>query len=281
VASPGSSDTFNIDQKEGKKMKRLVHWMIAATLALAAGFTSAAEVVLGPGDVVKASVYGSPDLTIETRVSEGGSMTFPLLGEVQVGGLSTQQAEKKIGGLLEKGGYLKKAQVNLLITTLASQQVSVLGQVNRPGRYPVEGKRKVLDLLAIAGGIGQEGSDMVSLVRTRNGNTTRETIDIVDMVRKGELNRDYEVAGGDIIFVERAPRAYITGEVQRPGPFRIERAMTVQQALSAGGGLTPRGTQRGVRITRKDPSGVARTMEVKNDDLVQTDDVITVKESWF
>lgn len=262
-------------------MKRLVHWMIAATLALAAGFTSAAEVVLGPGDVVKATVYGSPDLAIETRVSEAGSMTFPLLGEVQVGGLTTQQAEKKIGGLLEKGGYLKKAQVNLLITTLASQQVSVLGQVNRPGRYPVEGKRKVLDLLAIAGGISQDGGDMVSLVRTRNGTTTRETIDIVDMVRKGELDRDYEVAGGDIIFVERAPRAYITGEVNRPGPFRIERAMTVQQAVSAGGGLTQRGTQRGLRVTRKDANGVAHTIDVKNDDLVQTDDVITVRESWF
>lgn len=262
-------------------MKRLVHWMIAATLALAAGFTSAAEVVLGPGDVVKATVYGSPDLATETRVSEAGSLTFPLLGEVQVGGLTTQQAEKKIGGLLEKGGYLKKAQVNLLITTLASQQVSVLGQVNRPGRYPVEGRRKVLDLLAMAGGANAEGSDLVTLVRTRNGATTRETIDIVDMVRKGELNRDYEVAGGDIIFVERAPRAYITGEVQRPGPFRIERAMTVQQALSAGGGLTPRGTQRGLRVTRKDANGVAHTIDVKNDDLVQVDDVITVKESWF
>jgi len=262
-------------------MKQLVKWMIAATLALAAGFTSAAEVVLGPGDVVKATVYGSPDLATETRVSEAGSMTFPLLGEVQVGGLTTQQAEKKIGGLLEKGGYLKKAQVNLLITTLASQQVSVLGQVNRPGRYPVEGRRKVLDLLAMAGGANAEGSDLVTLVRTRNGATTRETIDIVDMVRKGELNRDYEVAGGDIIFVERAPRAYITGEVQRPGPFRIERAMTVQQALSAGGGLTPRGTQRGLRVTRKDANGVAHTIDVKNDDLVQVDDVITVKESWF
>jgi polysaccharide export outer membrane protein len=262
-------------------MKRLVHWMIAATLALAAGFTCAADVVLGPGDVVRASVYGSPDLAVETRVSEAGSMTFPLLGEVQVGGLSTQQAEKKIGGLLEKGGYLKKAQVNLLITTLASQQVSVLGQVNRPGRYPVEGKRKVLDLLAIAGGINAEGGDMVSLVRTRNGSTTRETIDIVDVVRKGELNRDYEVAGGDIIFVERAPRAYITGEVNRPGPFRIERAMTVQQAVSAGGGLTQRGTQRGLSVTRKDPGGVARTIDVKNDDIVQMDDVITVRESWF
>jgi polysaccharide export outer membrane protein len=255
--------------------------MIAATLALAAGLAGAADVVLGAGDVVKASVYGSPDLAVETRVSQNGTLTFPLLGEVQVGGLTTQQAEKKIGGLLEKGGYLKKAQVNLLITTLASQQVSVLGQVNRPGRYPVDGPRKVLDLLALAGGIGPEGGDMVSLVRTRNGQTTRETIDVVDMVRKGELNRDVEVAGGDIIFVERAPRAYITGEVQRPGPFRIERAMTVQQAVSAGGGLTMRGTQRGLQITRRDANGVQHTMDAKTGDLVQVDDVITVKESWF
>ena len=262
-------------------MKRLVHWMLAAVLALGAGMAGAAEILLGPGDVVRASVYGSPDLAVETRVSESGSLTFPLLGEVQVGGLTTQQAEKKIGGLLEKGGYLKKAQVNLLITTLASQQVSVLGQVNRPGRYPVDGKRKVLDLLALAGGIGQDGGDIISLVRTRDGQTTRETIDVVDMVRKGELNRDYEVAGGDIIFVERAPRAYITGEVQRPGPFRVERAMTVQQAISAGGGLSLRGTQRGLKITRKDASGTARTIEAKADDVLQPDDVVIVKESWF
>jgi polysaccharide export outer membrane protein len=262
-------------------MKRFVHWMIAAVLTIAAGMAGAAEVLLGPGDVVKASVYGSPDLSVETRISEGGLMTFPLLGDVQVGGLSVQQAEKKIGGMLEKGGYLKKAQVNLLVTTLASQQVSVLGQVNRPGRYPIEGTRKVLDLLAIAGGIGPEGGDMVTLVRNRNGNVTRETIDVVDMVRKGELNRDYEVAGGDIIFVERAPRAYITGEVNRPGAFRIERAMTVEQALSAGGGLTQRGTQRGLRIARRAADGSVRTMEAKADDLVQMDDVITVRESWF
>jgi len=262
-------------------MKRFVHWMIAAVLTLAAGLAGAADVVLGPGDVVKASVYGSPDLSVETRVSDAGSMTFPLLGDVQVGGLSVQQAEKKIGGLLEKGGYLKKAQVNLLVTSPASQQVSVLGQVNRPGRYPIEGSRKVLDLLAVAGGIGPEGGDMVTLVRKRNGNVTRETIDVVDMVRKGELNQDYEVAPGDIIFVERAPRAYVTGEVNRPGAFRLERSMTVQQAVSAGGGLTQRGTERGLRVTRRGPDGTPHTMDVKGDDLVQTDDVITVRESWF
>jgi polysaccharide export outer membrane protein len=261
-------------------MKRLVHWMVAATLALTAGFSFAAEVLLGPGDVVKMSVYGSPDMSVETRVSESGSMTVPLLGQVQVGGMSVAAAEKKIGNALEKGGYLKKAQVNLLITTLTSYQVSVLGQVNRPGRYPVEGKRKVLDLLAMAGGIAAEGGDTVDLVRMRDGKATRETIDVVDMVRKGELDRDYEVAGGDVIFVERAPRAYVMGEVQRPGGFRVERGMTVQQAVSAGGGLTARGSSSGWRITRRN-GGAVQTIDAKSNDPVQVDDVITVRESWF
>lgn len=263
-------------------MKRTLRaMMMGVLLTLASGLALAAEVVLGPGDVVKMAVYGSPDLSVETRVSEAGAMTVPLLGQVQVGGLTVAAAEKKIGDALEKGGYLKKAQVNLLITTLASQQVSVLGQVNRPGRYPVEGKRKVLDLLAMAGGISAEGGDMVSLVRTRDGATTRETLDVVDMVRKGALERDVEVAGGDIIFVERAPRAYVMGEVQRPGAFRIERGMTVQQAVSAGGGLTPRGSNNGMRITRKSAAGAVQTIEAKASDLVQVDDVITVRESWF
>lgn len=262
-------------------MKQLTGLVIAAALMLNVCVASAAILVLGPGDVVRASVYGSPDLAIETRISDSGTMTFPLLGEVQVGGLTTQQAEQKIGGLLQKNGYLKKAQVNLLVTTLTSQQVSVLGQVNRPGRYPVDGPRKVLDMLAVAGGVGPDGGDMVGLVRNRGGVVTRETIDVVDIVGKGELNRDYEVSSGDIIFVERAPRAYVMGEVQRPGPLRVERAMTVQQALAASGGLTPRGTQRGLRITRRDASGASRTSEAKLEDAVQADDVITVKESWF
>lgn len=262
-------------------MKRFVKWMMAAALVLSMGVAGAAETLLGPGDVVKLSVYGSPDLSLETRVSDSGNITFPLLGQVAVGGLSVAAAEKKIGDLLEKGGYLKKAQVNMLVTTLASQQVSVLGYVNRPGRYAVEGRRKVLDLLAMAGGIHGDGGDVISLVRTRDGNTTRETIDVVAMVRNGELNKDYEVAGGDIIYVERAPRAYVTGEVQRPGPFRLERGMTVQQAVSAGGGLSMRGSNNGMKVTRKDASGNPVTIDVKASDPVQVDDVIVVRESWF
>jgi polysaccharide export outer membrane protein len=124
-------------------MKQLCNWLMAAVLAMtfgAAGAAAAAEVPLGAGDVVKVSVYGSPDLTLETRVSEAGTITFPLIGQVNVGGLSVAAAEKKIGGMLESGGYIKKAQVNMLVTTLQSQQVSVLGQVNRPG--PLSGRRQ-------------------------------------------------------------------------------------------------------------------------------------------
>jgi polysaccharide export outer membrane protein len=262
-------------------MKRFAQWIVAACLGMAAAAGIAAEVNLGPGDVVKIAVYGNPDLGLETRVSEAGSITFPLIGTVPVGGLSVSAAEKRIGGLLEGGGYLRKAQVNIIVTSLQSQLVSVLGQVNRPGRYPLEGKRSVLDLLAVAGGMNVEGGDTVSLIRKRDGATTKESIDVVEMVRSGDLNRDLELAPNDVIFVERAPRFYIYGEVQRPGTFRLERAMTVLQALAIGGGLTPRGTERGMRVKRRDAAGKLQVLDAKMDDMVLVDDVVYVKESWF
>ncbi len=262
-------------------MKRLMQAVMALVLTLSAGATLAADLPLGPGDVVKVSVYGSPDLTLETRVSDSGSITFPLVGQVAIGGLSPQQAERKIAGALEAGNYVKKPQVNLIVTTVQSQLVSVLGQVNRPGRFPLEGKRSVMDLLATAGGIAADGGDTVSLIRKRDGKTTREEVDVIEMIRAGELAKDYQLAGGDVLYVERAPRFYIYGEVQRPGSFRLERGMNVTQALSAGGGLSPRGTERGLVIKRRDAQGKVQVISAKHDDPVQTDDVVYVKESWF
>lgn len=256
-------------------------WCMALLLTLSAGFVGAADVLLGPGDVLKISVYGSPDLALETRVSEAGEITFPLVGNVTLGGLSVSAAEKKLGGLLEGGGFLRKAQVNIIVTSLQSQQVSVLGQVNRPGRYPLEGKRSVMDILAMAGGIAGDGSETVSLIRKRNGQSTKEEIDIVAMVRDANLNRDFDLAGNDVIYVERAPRFYIYGEVQRPGAFRLERSMTVLQALSVGGGLTARGTERAMRIKRRDADGKIQVITAKHDDLLQVDDVVYVQESLF
>lgn len=263
-------------------MKRLLMWMMAALLALGAGWAQAADLTLGPGDVIKASVFGNPDMATETRVSDSGRITFPLLGEVKVGGLSVQQAERAIGEQLVKKGYLKTAQVSIIVSQIQSAQVSVLGMVNRPGRYPLDGgKRGVMDMLAQAGGFNADGGDTVSVVQTRNGKTTKTVIDVVDMVRNGTLDKEIELAPNDVIYAERSPRFYIYGEVQRPGAFRLERAMTVSQALAVGGGLTPRGTERGIQIKRRNGDGQMHVVSAKNEDVVQVDDVIFIKESWF
>lgn len=261
-------------------MKKLI-MCVAAWLALGAGCAVAAETVLGSGDVIKVSVYGSPDLTTETRVADSGVISFPLVGSVPVGGLTPSAAESKISGLLESGGFVRKAQVNIIVTQMQSQQISVLGQVNRPGRYPVDGKRSVMDMLALAGGLGPDGADTINVIRKRNGVTTKEVIDIIEMVRKGDFTKDFDLLANDIVYVERAPRFYIYGEVQRPGVFRLERNMTVNQALSVGGGLTLRGTERGIRVKRYDASGKMQVIDVKQDDQVQMDDVVYVKESLF
>lgn len=262
-------------------MKSLLRLALGALLSLMMGVAAAASFTLGPGDVVKVAVYGNPDLGIETRVSETGTITFPLVGQVDVNGLEVAAAETKLAAALERGGYLKKPQVNMIVTQIQSRQVSVLGQVNRPGRFPLEAKRSVMDLLAVAGGFSPDGGDTISLIRKRDGTTTKTVIDIVDMVRTGELSKDLELLPNDIIYAERSPRFYIYGEVQRPGAFRLERQMTVLQALAVGGGLTPRGTERGIRVKRLGADGKAVIVDVKQDDLLQIDDVVYVKESWF
>jgi len=262
-------------------MKHFFKLLLALCFLLSMGGADAADLPLGPGDLIKISVYNNPDLALETRVSETGGITFPLLGSVDVGGLPVSAAEKKLSGLLESGGFIRKAQVNIIVETTASQQVSVIGQVNRPGRYPLDGKRSVLDFLALAGGFAAEGGDSVILIHHQNGVTTKTVIDIVNIVRNAQLTADVELSGNDVIYVERAPHFYIYGEVQRPGAFRLERDMTVLQALAVGGGLTPRGTERNIRIKRRDADGKMQIITAKHDDLLQTDDVVFVQESWF
>jgi polysaccharide export outer membrane protein len=95
------------------------------------------------------------------------------------------------------------------------------------------------------------------------------------------MKQNIELTGSDVVYVDRAARFYIYGEVQRPGQFRLERGMTVLQALSVGGGLTLRGTERNIRIKRRDAGGNLQVLTAKHDDLIQVDDVVFVQESLF
>jgi len=254
---------------------------IAAMLVSAAAFGQSRE-TLGEGDSIRITVFQNPDLTTETRISERGTITFPLIGEIALGGLTPAGAEARIARQLIEGKFVLKPQVSLNVVRVRSRQVSVLGQVARPGRYPLDDTSSNLaDLLALAGGISPTGDDNVTVMVTRNGKTAKLDINVPTMYRTGDLSRNIQLQSGDTIFVQRAPVFYIYGEVQRSGAYRLEPDMTVMQALSVGGGVTPRGTDRGLKIRRKAGNGNFQTIDARLTDPLEPNDVIYVRESLF
>ncbi|MFY9510773.1 MAG: polysaccharide export protein EpsE [Rubrivivax sp.] len=255
-------------------------WLVGVTAQ--AQPAAAVDYRLGAGDVVRISVYQNPDLTLETRLTEAGIVSYPLLGTVRLGGLSVTAAEKLIADGLRNGNFVKQPQVTLVVTQVRGNQASVLGQVNRPGRYPIEvTDLRLSDLLATAGGIASSGADLVVVTGTRNGQPMRLEIDLPTLFGAGGRDKDLLILNGDTVWVDRQPMVYIYGEVQRPGPMRLERNMTVMQALATGGGLTQRGTQKGLRVHRKAADGRVQVIEPSLDDKVQDGDVVFVRESLF
>ena len=240
------------------------------------------EYVLGPGDVLKVTVYQNADLTLETRVSETGAISYPLLGSVKVGGLSVNAAEKLIADGLRNGNFLKAPQVNVAVVQVRGHQASVLGLVNKPGRYPIEvAGLKLSDLIAMAGGVATGGSEIVTLVGTRDGKGFRQEVDLPSLFGASSKTDDPVVLNGDIIYVDRVPTFYIYGEVLRGGQLRLERGMTVRQALAAGGGVTQRGTQKGMKLHRRDADGNVKILDATMEMPLQPNDVIYVRESLF
>ncbi|MRR49938.1 MAG: polysaccharide export protein EpsE [Rhodocyclaceae bacterium] len=237
---------------------------------------------LGAGDAIRILVFQNPDLTLDTRVSEGGTITYPLIGTVQIGGLTISKAEQTIAASLKDGGFVQQPQVNIVLVQVRGNQVSVLGQVNRPGRFPLETFNiHVSEMLATAGGIAGTGADIVIVSGTRNGKPFRKEVDIAGLYLENKPENDIVVAGGDVIYVHRAPVFYIYGEVQRPGSFRIERNMTIQQALAQGGGPTVRGTENRLRLHRRGANGAIEQLSPELNEPVHADDVLYVRESLF
>ena len=256
--------------------------LFVLALPLAQAQPAKTEPVLGPGDTIRVTVFQSPDLSVEARVSETGQINFPLVGAVTVGGLSVSAAERRIETMLRDGGFVIKPQVSIQTVRILSSQISILGQVGKPGRYPIEvADSTVSEMIAAAGGVVPGGADVVTLVGKRDGKPIKLDIDLPAILQAGRSELDVPVQNGDIIYVDRAPTIYIYGEVQRPGQLRLERGMTLMQALAAAGGLTARGTERGIRVNRRDSSGQVRALELKPADHVERDDVVYVRESIF
>ena len=272
--------------------------VVAALIAACATFGApaiAAERVGGPepGDLVRVTVYGQPDLTTLARVSRDNTITFPFIGEVQVGGVSTSQAQGNIARALDQQGIVRNPQVNVLVETegsLSGDFVTILGYVQQPGRYPLGddsqiATRTLLDLMAVAGGTTPEAHSRVIVYRNGRGGEgpgERMEIDLDNLMQGGELEEvNLALNPGDVVMVPETDVFYIYGQVSRPGRYPLEKDMMVMQAISVGGGVSERGNESGIVLTRLDEDGDRRRLDAKLEDPIEPGDVIYVKERFF
>jgi len=252
----------------------------AATRAAPASPARGDAYRLGPGDVIDITVYNNPDLETKTAIGQDGHVSFPLIGSVALADMTPAQAGRRIAHRLDAGGFVRKPYVNILVTDYRSQTVSVLGEVNNPGAYNISRPVDITQVLAMAGGINSKGSSLVTLVRKgRDGTPSRQKVDVTRLIEDGSA--DPVVRNGDIVYVPSAPVFYIYGEVRNPGAYPLTSGLTVQQALSVGGGLTVRGTENGIELDRAGPDGRVLSHRARLAEHLEPGDVLQVPESWF
>lgn len=250
---------------------------LLSSQAMAAEVKPVNQYHLGAGDVVRVTVYDHPDLQLEAEITPEGTLNMPLIRKVKVTGLTFSQAENLVAEKLEKGGYVQNPHVNILISDYRSQLISVIGEVNRPGRYRLEGDTSLVAMLANAGGISINGSDLIYVLRDGK----RQQFYIPDLKSDNSAVDSMMLSPGDQIYVPRYQQVYVYGEVARPGAYRLEPGMTVMQALSMAGGFGPKASKSGLELQRKDKSGKLQTKDLELTDTLQAQDVVYVTESLF
>jgi len=248
---------------------------------------------LGAGDVLRVNVYDNPDLSQEVTIEADGAFSYPLIGRVQAAGLPVRQLE----GLLAKRfaeGYLVSPQVGVTVTQHKSQQVYVMGAVSKPGPYALQRQTTLLEALSTAGGPTPEAGFEVVLTHatdtqalpsgtskvsaTANGQSAMRVS--LEQLMAGGVPQRITLQDGDVVYVPAAAFVYVTGEIQRPGRYRLEKDTTIQKAVSLAGGFTKFAAVKSMTVQRM-VDGKRLDFQAGPDDLLQADDVVVVRPSLF
>jgi len=215
------------------------------------------DYTLAARDEVTVTVLGHKDLTRTVRVSESGTITLPLLGEVPAAGLSTTELERRIETGLRRG-YLLNPRVTVAVAEFQGRQFAVLGSVNQPGAYALKTNyTTVLLALSEANGV-KDGADRVAYVlraRPRPGEPQPVAVDLDALLRQGHPGHNVVVEAGDSIYVPEANSFYTAGEVEKRGTFALRRETTLARALTEAGGVTKRAATGEIRVIRTGPTG--------------------------
>ncbi|HET8646367.1 MAG TPA: polysaccharide biosynthesis/export family protein [Vicinamibacteria bacterium] len=282
-------------------------WCLVAVLALAGAPLAAqgppspppapapaqdSAYVIGPEDILRVVVYGQADLSQTVVVQPDGSITFPLVGRIVASGLTPEDLRRSLVTLLSKR-YLRNPQVTVTVQEYRSKSVFVVGEVARPGTYALQGATTVVEVLAKAGPTPSAGPEVI-IVRPRREvegpllpeqvsgeGKDAEVIRVnVREIQMGRLAQNVVLKPKDTVFVTEAPKVFVSGEVRSPGAYAFRSGITVRQAISLAGGLTPDGSTGRLRVVRE-VAGKTRELKIRIDDPVQPGDTIVVKAKLF
>ena len=247
--------------------------------------------VVGPNDVLGIKVLGEADLSGTYAVDTDGTIRFPFLDRVPVGGKTVQEIEFALTKMLADG-FLNRPQVSVVITSYRSRSIYVLGEVRNPARYNIEGQTTLLEVIAQAGSFTSNAAQTINVLRYKDGLAGvlagtpvvpgdprgAEILKVSQAdLREGRLAANIILQDGDTIFVPTAEKFYVMGYVKQPGQFVLEPGMTVRQAISVAGGLTERGSDRRIKIIRK-VNGKDVELDADMSDPVRPNDTIRVPQ---
>jgi polysaccharide export outer membrane protein len=277
--------------------RRVVLTVLLLAVLLGGAVSVAQEYTIGPGDILKITVWGHDDLSKEYPVTLDGRVPFPLIGAVQAAGLSTSELAKRLRDLLEKD-YLVNPQVLVTVKDYLSSKVHVLGEAEKPGLFYLTGPTTLLEMLSKAGGLSRTAGKDLVLVRTEGPKTggppgVRSTVLLRFDVRKiqaGDVKENILLQNGDMMFVPKASAFFVLGEVNKPGTFPLDKEISVLEAVTLAGGFSSTAAPSGAKVLRRTAEGKQETIAIdlsgavprdKNFRLEDGDTVMVPKGNTF
>jgi polysaccharide biosynthesis/export protein len=246
-----------------------------------------ASVRLGVGDLIELSVYDVPELNTKTRVSDSGDIYLPLVNYVHVDGLTINDAAVAIEKRLDQGGFIRNPHVQIFVDESTSNTASVLGEVTKPGVYPVTGQQTLFSVISAAGGLTDRAGKSITI--TRRDHPDKSVAVTITHNLEDHPESNIAVFSGDTIMVRRADVIYVVGEVSHPSGFLMDNnnRLTVLQAIALAGGTARFAKLSEVRILRKGPAGVnevpvplKKILQAKANDVpLQPEDILFVPTS--
>jgi len=225
--------------------------------------TDPSDYLLGAGDLLQIKVFEAEDLNATVRVSSRGYITLPLLGAVAVKDLSAREAEQTIENLY-RARYIKDPHVSIFVEEHFSGRVTLMGQFRDPGTYDYLSKQRLLDVMALGGGLGEKAGRVIQ-IRRYIGSPQGQSVFVIDLdqlIKAGRSELNIEINSGDVLFVPEAGTFFVDGAVRRPGAYHIKHKTTIHEAFLEAGGLAPYANKKSAILIRYMQNGERETIEL-------------------